>query len=222
MNDPRWTQVDDLVERQLLPDDPALQHALTTSDAAGLPAIAVSAAQGHWLELLARALHANNVLELGTLGGYSTLWLARGLAAGGRVVTLERDAKHADVAAANFAHAQRGDAIELRRGDALEELVRLRSEAREPFDLVFIDADKPRLTEYVQAVLPLSRPGTVIVCDNVVRDGAITDPNSTDASVQGVQRLNAYLASAPRLSVSVIQTVGRKGYDGFAFIVVGA
>lgn len=222
MTDPRWTQVDDLIEQQLLPNDRALQHALATSDAAGLPAIAVSAAQGHWLELLARALNAKHVLELGTLGGYSTLWLARGLATGGRVVTIERDAKHADVAAANFAHAGHGDAIELRRGDALEELVRLGREARAPFDLVFIDADKPRLTEYVQAVLPMSRPGTVIVCDNVVRDGAVADPTSTDASVQGVQRLNAYLAATPRLSVSVVQTVGRKGYDGFAFIVVGA
>lgn len=221
MSDPRWTSVDDYVERLLLPRDPALEHALERSDAAGLPTIAVSPAQGHWLELLARSLRAKRVLELGTLGGYSTLWLARGLAPDGHIVTVERDAGHAEVARANFAHAGRSELITLRRGDALEQLHQMRDEAEAPFDLVFIDADKPRLTEYVQASLPLSRPGTVIVCDNVVRDGGVADPTDPDPSVQGVRRLNTYLAAEPRLSVSVLQTVGRKGWDGFAYIVVG-
>jgi predicted O-methyltransferase YrrM len=222
MIEPRWTAVDDLIENTLLPLDAALVHALAASDAAGLPEIAVSAAQGHFLELLVRSLRAQRVLELGTLGGYSTLWLARGLSSGGRVITIERDPKHADVAEATFTTSPYAHAIELRRGDALNALVQMREHAEAAFDLVFIDADKPRLTEYVQTVLALSHPGTVIVCDNVVRDGAITDPASSDASVQGVRRLNVYLASEPRLSVSVLQTVGRKGYDGFAYIVVGA
>ena len=221
MPDERWAQVDDYVMQTLLPDDPHLAHALITADAAGMPQIAVSAAQGHWLELLARSLVARHILELGTLAGYSTLWLARGVAPGGRVVTIERDGLHAGVAQQNFAHAGRTATIELRHADALEELVRMQAVGGTPFDLVFIDADKPRLTEYVQAVLPLSRPGTVIVVDNVVRGGSVIDPASADASVQGVRRMNAYLAREPRLAATVVQTVGHKGWDGFAFIVVG-
>jgi predicted O-methyltransferase YrrM len=220
MDRERWTLVDEYLSRTLVPDDAVLAGALAASDAAGLPAIQVAPNQGRLLQLLARSLGARAILELGTLGGYSTLWLARGLAPGGRVVTLEADPRHAAVAESNFARAGLGDTISLRLGPALETLPKLVAERAGPFDLVFIDADKPSLPDYFEWSLRLSRPGTVIVVDNVVRDGEVADANSADPSVQGVRRMNALIAAEPRVSATAIQTVGSKGYDGFAFVLV--
>ena len=215
-----WTRVDDYLSQTLVPNDDALAAALAASDAAGLPAIQVTPNQGRWLQLLARSLGARAILELGTLGGYSTLWLARGLQPGGRLVTLEAVPRHAEVAQASFARAGLSDVISLRLGPALETLPKLVAEGAGPFDLVFIDADKPSLPDYFQWSLRLSRPGTVLVVDNVVRDGEVADAGSADPSVQGVRRMNALIAAEPRVSATAIQTVGSKGYDGFAFVLV--
>jgi predicted O-methyltransferase YrrM len=212
--------VDDYLSRTLVPDDAALAAALAASEAAGLPAIQVAPNQGRFLQLLARSLGARAILELGTLGGYSTLWLARGLAPGGRVVTLEAEPRHAEVARASFARAGLSDVISIRVGPALETLPKLVAEGAGPFDLVFIDADKPSLPDYFTWSLRLSRPGTVLVVDNVVRDGEVAEAGSADPSVQGVRRMNALIASEPRVSATAIQTVGSKGYDGFAFVLV--
>jgi predicted O-methyltransferase YrrM len=211
--DTRWTDVDEYVAGLLVPADPALSAALTASEAAGLPAIQVSAAQGQFLFLLARALRAQRILEIGTLGGYSTIWLAR---AGGRVVTLELSPEHAAVARANVERAGCTARVEIRVGPALETLPTLQG----PFDLIFIDADKETYPEYLTASLTLSRPGTVIIADNVVREGAIVDPESEDSRVLGVRRFLEQLAAELRVSATVIQTVGSKGYDGFAMAVV--
>jgi predicted O-methyltransferase YrrM len=215
-----WTRVDDYLSRTLVPDDAVLAAALADSDAAGLPAIQVTPNQGRFLQLLARALGAGAILELGTLGGYSTLWLARGLAPGGRLVTLEAEPRHAEVARASFARAGLSDVISIRVGRALDTLPKLLAEGAGPFDLVFIDADKPSLPDYFQWSLRLARPGTVIVVDNVVRDGEVADDGSADPSVQGVRRMNALIAAEPRVSATALQTVGSKGYDGFAFVLV--
>jgi len=215
-----WTRVDDYLSRTLVPDDAALAGALAASAAAGLPAIQVAPNQGRLLQLLARAIGARAILELGTLGGYSSLWLARGLAAGGRLVTLEAEPRHAAVAEATFARAGLGDVISLRLGPALATLEKLVAERAGPFDLVFIDADKPSLPDYFTWSLRLSHPGTVIVVDNVVRDGEVADAASADPSVQGVRRMNALIAAEPRVSATALQTVGGKGYDGLAFVLV--
>jgi len=215
-----WTRVDDYLSRTLVPDDAVLAAALAASDAAGLPAIQVTPNQGRFLQLLARSLGARAILELGTLGGYSTLWLARGLAPGGRLVTLEAEPRHAQVAQASFARAGLSDVISIRVGPALDTLPKLVAEGAGPFDLVFIDADKPSLPDYFQWSLRLSRPGTVLVVDNVVRDGEVADEGSADPSVQGVRRMNALIAAEPRVSGTALQTVGSKGYDGFAFVLV--
>jgi predicted O-methyltransferase YrrM len=180
----------------------------------------VSPPQGRLLELLARALGAKRILEIGTLGGYSTLWLARGLAPGGRVLTLELDPKHAEVARQNFERAGRSGVIEIRIGPALETLAKLVAERVEPFDLVFVDADKAGLPDYFSASLRLSRPGTLIVVDNVIREGDVVNAESADAATQGVRRMNERIAAEPRVSATTLQTVGGKGYDGLAFIVV--
>ncbi|MEQ1832959.1 MAG: O-methyltransferase [Candidatus Eisenbacteria bacterium] len=215
-----WARVDDYLTATLLPHDAALDAALVASHAAGLPAIAVSATQGRMLEVFARMLNARRILEIGTLGGYSTLWLARGLAADGHLVTLESDARHAQVAQENFARAGMAARITLRLGLAADTLAALQRDGTGPFDLVFIDADKASLREYVQAGLALSRPGTLILADNVIRDGAVIDATNSDASVQGVRRMNDYVAQEPRLAATALQTVGAKGYDGFALMVV--
>ncbi len=215
-----WAKVDRYLTETLVPAVPAFDAALAASDAAGLPAIQVAPNQGRLLELLARSLGARAILEIGTLGGYSTLWLARGLAPGGRVVTLEREPLHAEVARANFARAGSAAAIELREGAALDLLPRLAEEGAGPFDLVFIDADKPSLPEYFTWSLRLARAGTVIVVDNVVREGEVANAGSADPSVQGVRRMNALIAAEPRVSATVIQTVGSKGHDGFAYVLV--
>jgi predicted O-methyltransferase YrrM len=218
--EPRWDEVDAYLTETFVPRDDAFAAALADSDAAGLPAIQVSPPQGRLLELLVRALQARSILEIGTLGGYSTLWLARGLAPGGRIVTLELDSKHAAVAKRNFERAGRSGVIELKLGPALETLPRMVDERAGPFDLVFVDADKPSLPDYFGWSLRLSRPGTLIVVDNVVREGDVVDAKSPDASVQGVRRMNERIAAEPRVSATTLQTVGGKGYDGLAFVLV--
>jgi predicted O-methyltransferase YrrM len=219
-SEPLWDRVDDYLTGTFVPHEEAFAAALADSEKAGLPTIQVSPPQGRLLELLARALRARLILEIGTLGGYSTLWLARGLAPGGRIVTLEVDPKHADVARRNFERAGRSGAIELRLGAALETLPRMVEERAGPFDLVFVDADKPSLPDYFSWSLQLSRPGTLIVIDNVVREGDVVDATSADASVQGVRRMNERIAAEPRVTATTLQTVGGKGYDGLAFVLV--
>jgi predicted O-methyltransferase YrrM len=216
----KWTEVDDYIASLLIPPDAALDGALKASDAAGLPPINVSANQGKLLMLFARMLNARNILEIGTLGGYSTIWMARGMAEGGRLITLEYEAKHAEVATANLVRAGLSDRVEIRVGRAVETLPKLVEEGRGPFDLVFIDADKQGYTEYLQWSMKLSRRGTVIVADNVVRNGAITDEASSDEMVQGIRRFNRALAAEKRVSATEIQTVGSKGYDGLAIATV--
>jgi len=218
--EPRWDQVDAYLVDTFVPREPAFAAALAESEKAGLPTIQVSPPQGRLLELLARALGARAILEIGTLGGYSTLWLARGLAPGGRIVTLEMDPKHAEVARRNFERAGRSGVIEQRLGAALETLPRLVEERAGPFDLVFVDADKPNLPDYFSWSLRLSRPGTLIVVDNVVREGDVLDAGSPDAVIQGVRRMNERIAAEPRVSATTLQTVGAKGYDGLAFVLV--
>jgi predicted O-methyltransferase YrrM len=214
----QWTAVDRYITGVLVPSDPALDAALEASAAAGLPAIQVSPAQGKFLHLLARAQGARAILEIGTLGGYSTIWLARALPPGGRLVTLEADPHHAEVARANLARAGLADVVDLRLGRALDTLPHLAG----PFDLIFIDADKPSNADYFTWALKLSRHGSVIIIDNVIRDGAVTDAASTDPDVQGVRRLNDLLADEARVSATTIQTVGSKGYDGFTMALVTA
>ena len=220
MTQDQWTAVDRYITDLLLPSDAALEGALASSAAAELPAIAVSPPQGKLLHLLARAMRARTILEIGTLGGYSTIWLARALPAGGRLVTLEADAKHAEIARANIARAGLSGVVDLRLGLALDTLPKLAAEGRSPFDLVFIDADKQGNADYFTWALELTRVGSVIVVDNVVRKGEVIDASSTDAMVQGVRRFNDVLAAEPRVSATEIQTVGSKGYDGFAMVLV--
>jgi predicted O-methyltransferase YrrM len=215
-----WTAVDGYVADLLFPPDLALSGALTASEAAGLPTIAVSPTQGAFLHILARSLGARSILEIGTLGGYSTIWLGRALAPGGTLVTLEADPLHAEVARANIARAGLDDVVEVRVGKAMDTLPALAAERRAPFDLVFIDADKPNIPAYFDWALRLSRTGGMIIVDNVVRDGEIIDDASDDPSVQGVRRFLAQVAGEPRVSATVIQTVGAKGYDGFAIALV--
>ena len=221
MNPEQWIAVDQYITDALVPADPVLEAVLKASTDAGLPEINVSPAQGKFLHLLTRIHGARRVLEIGTLGGYSTIWLARGmLPAGGKVVTLEVDPRHVRVARANFEHAGLAKMIEVREGRALDSLSQLATEGRGPFDLIFIDADKVRIPDYFTWALKLSRRGTVIIVDNVIRAGAVTDASSTDLSVQGVRQLNAMLATEKRVSATTIQTVGAKGYDGFTLAVV--
>jgi predicted O-methyltransferase YrrM len=220
MSEQRWTAVDEYLGELLLPGDPVLAAALAASAAAGLPAIQVSPLQGKLLCLLAQAQRASAILEIGTLGGYSTIWLARALPSEGRLVTLELDPAHAVVANANFAAAGVASQVELRLGPALDSLRALAAEHRGPFDFIFIDAEKTGYPEYFSWALRLARRGTLIVADNVVREGAIADPASADPDVQAVQRLLAQMAAEPRVKSTVLQTVGVKGYDGFAIALV--
>jgi predicted O-methyltransferase YrrM len=215
-----WNAVDGYIAKQLLVPDAALEAALRSSDAAGLPAINVSPPQGKLLMMLAQMHGARRVLEVGTLGGYSTIWLARGLPPDGRIVTLEVDPKHAKVAAANVAHAGLSDRVEIVVGPALDTLAGLAARKGVPFDLVFIDADKPNNPSYFAWALKLSRKGSVIIVDNVVREGAVVDARSTDERVRGTRRLFEMIAAEPRVSATAIQTVGSKGYDGFAMALV--
>jgi predicted O-methyltransferase YrrM len=214
--------VDRLLEELLLGPDPALQAAHAAARAAGLPAIEVSPTQGRLLELLVRLSAARRVLELGTLGGQSTIALARGLPEGGSVVTLEIDPRFAEVARASLDAAGVGGAVEVRVGPALQSLAQLEAEGAGPFDLIFIDADKQTYPDYLPWALTLSRPGTLIVADNVVRGGAIADPEATDASVRGSRRFLELLGAEPRVRATAIQTVGVKGHDGLALALVTA
>ena len=218
----QWTAVDRYLDDLLVPSDAVLEATLRANAAAGLPAFDVSPSQGKLLQLLARACGARLILELGTLGGYSTIWLARALPADGRLVTLEADPEHAQVARANIARAGLSGVVELRLGRALDTLPQLVAGGVGPFDLIFIDADKGNNPEYLAWALRLSRRGTLIVADNVVRDGAVLDASSTDPHVQGLRRFMELLAAEPRVSATAIQTVGRKGYDGFALALVVA
>jgi predicted O-methyltransferase YrrM len=222
MSREQWQAVDAYIGDRLVRQDAALEAALAASDAAGLPTISVSPAHGKLLHLLARLRGAKRILEIGTLGGYSTIWLARALPADGRLITLEYEPKHAEVARANIDRAGIGDRVEIRVGRALDTLPKLAAEGLEPFDLCFIDADKENNAAYFDWALKLARPGSLILVDNVVRDGRVVDAASTDASIQGVRRLFEAVAAEPRVDATAVQTVGIKGYDGLAVILVTA
>lgn len=215
MNQETWTAVDDYASDLFALNDPILSAALASSHAAGLPPIHVSPNQGCFLQLLAASCGARSILEVGTLGGYSTIWLARALPADGRLVTLEFEPKHAEVARANLTRAGLDKMVELRQGRASDSLAQLAAEGAGPFDLIFIDADKESYPEYLPWALKFSRRGTLIIADNVVRNGAVIDPAHPDPRVQGVRRYNELLAAEPRVRATVLQTVGSKGYDGF-------
>ena len=216
----KWNAVDEYFNERLALTDDVLAAALADSTDAGLPAINVTPAQGKQLMLLARMCNARRILEVGTLGGYSAIWMGRALPAGGTLVTLEISAKNAAVAERNIARAGLSERVRVLVAPASESLDRLVADRVEPFDLVFIDADKERSVAYFDAAMALSHPGTVIVVDNVVRDGAIIDARSADANVQGMRRLTDRVAKDPRISATAIQTVGSKGYDGFILAVV--
>ena len=220
MSQEQWTAVDRYFTEMLAPPDPALDEALRSSAEAGLPAIQVSVNQGKLLHLLARSVGARRILEIGTLGGYSTIWLARALPPDGRLVTLEAEPKHADVARRNIARAGLAGVVEVVVGKAGETLPQLAAGDDAPFDFIFIDADKPGYPDYFRWALKLSRPGTMIIADNVVRKGAVVDAESTDANVQGVRRFIEQVAAERRVSATTIQTVGSKGYDGLCITLV--
>lgn len=215
-----WVTVDHYFSKLLSLGDPVLDAALAANKAAELPAIDVAPNQGKMLQLLAQMVSARRILEIGTLGGYSTIWLARALPVGGKLITLEFNPVHADVARANIARANLAHLVDIRIGAALDTLPKLHAEMKSPFDMVFIDADKPNNAEYVRWALKLSRPGTLIMVDNVVRDGGVADASSTDNDVLGARRLFELLESEPRLNSTALQTVGAKGYDGFALAIV--
>jgi predicted O-methyltransferase YrrM len=220
MSQEQWTAVDNYIADLFLGADPVLEEALASSAAAGLPAISVSPAQGKLLYLLARMQSARNILEIGTLGGYSTIWLARALPADGRLISLELEPKHAEVARKNLVRAGLAEKVEIRLGAALDTLQQLIAEHHKPFDLIFIDADKQGYSNYLKSSLRLARLGTVIIADNVVRKGEVANPNSTDSNVQGIRRFNELLTTDKRLTTTVMQTVGSKGYDGLAITLV--
>ena len=217
-----WSKVDRYLDALFVGDDPALDAALEASKEAGLPAIAVAPTQGKLLYLLARLQGARRILEIGTLGGYSTIWLARALPPEGRLITLESLPRHAEVARANIARAKLAAKVEVRVGQALATLPLLAAEKAGPFDVVFIDADKPNNPAYLEWALKLTSKGSLIIGDNVVREGRVADARSSDPGVQGVQRFNELLAAEPRVTATAIQTVGVKGYDGFAVALVKA
>ena len=220
MSQDLWSEVDRYLTEKLIPVDPILKGALSANAAAGLPLIDVAPNQGKLLYLLARVQGAKRILEIGTLGAYSTIWLARALPADGAILSLEFEVKHAEVARANLKRANLACSVEVRQGAALDSLAQLDADSVEPFDLIFIDADKENYPGYLEWSLRLSRVGTVIIGDNVIRDGAIVDSRSGDPRVQGVRRFLEMMASDPRLSATALQTVGAKGYDGFSLAIV--
>ena len=220
MDQDMWTEVDDYLAGLLAPADPVLDAAQASTAAAGMPAISVSPMQGKMLQLLAMSLRARSILEIGTLGGYSTIWLARGMVAGGRLVTLEKEHKHADVARANITRAGFTNAVDLRVGSALDSLPKIEAEGRGPFDLIFIDADKQNIPSYFEWALKLSHSGTMIIVDNVVRHGDVTNATSDDTATHGVRSFFDMLSVTTRVTATAIQTVGVKGYDGFSMVVV--
>ena len=222
MTKTQWTAVDDYFTELLVGQDPALEAALADSEAAGLPAIHVAPNQGKLLMLFARMIGARRIRESGTLGGYSSIWLARALPEGGKLLTLEFEARHAEVARRNIARAGLSDRVEIHLGPAIETLRRLVAERQALFDLVFIDADKENNPHYLALALALTRCGSLIIADNVVRNGTVLQQASRDPDVQGIRRFTELVAAEPRLSATAIQTVGAKGYDGLAIALVTA
>jgi predicted O-methyltransferase YrrM len=215
-----WEAVDKYFDEMLIPHDSALEDALAAASAENLPAIQVSSVQGKLLHLLARIMGARNILEIGTLGGYSTIWMARALPEGGRIITLEADPKHAEVAQKNFARAGVENKVELRLGKALDTLPKVAADGRDPFDMFFIDANKSNMPEYFEWSLKLARKGSVIIADNVVREGAVLDARSKDADIQGIRRFLEMVGKEKRVSGTALQTVSTKNYDGFALVLV--
>jgi len=215
-----WNLVSDYVDTLFVANDSLMERILAASKAAGLPDISVTAAEGKFLMLLGRMCGARRILEIGTLGGYSTVWLARGLAEGGLLVTLEADPKHAETARANIAAAGLDALVELREGFAKDSLAELVGEGALPFNLIFIDADKPNYPDYFAWALKLSVTGTLIIADNIIRDGEVLNESSDDPRIHGTRRFNELLAAEPRVQAVAIQTVGRKGYDGVAMALV--
>ncbi|MBL7649530.1 MAG: O-methyltransferase [Candidatus Hydrogenedentes bacterium] len=220
MSQEPWKAVDDYLADLFIPDDPALTAALAESEAAGLDPISVSPMQGKLLNLLVQLNGARRILEIGTLGGYSTIWMARALPEGGKLITLELQEKHAEVAGKNVARAGLSDKVEIRVGAALDSLKALEAEGGAPFDLIFIDADKENIPGYYEGAMKLSRKGTLMIVDNVIRNGAVLEAGSEDVSIQGVRRFNDLVATDSRVTTSTVQTVGSKGYDGFAMVLV--
>jgi predicted O-methyltransferase YrrM len=220
MSQGQWTAVDDYITDLFVPPDPALDGALKAATDAGLPAIHVAPNQGKLLSILAQSIGAKKILEIGTLGGYSTIWLARALPVGGKLITLEYDPKHANVARANITNAGLDGVVEVRVGKAIDSLPQVAAEGHGPFDLIFIDADKPSNADYFAWALKLSHIGSMIIVDNVIRSGAVIDEASSDPSVQGVRRFNSIAAAERRVTLTEIQTVGSKGYDGLAVALV--
>ena len=217
-----WTAVDDYIGAHLLGQDDALDAALAANEASGLPAIDVSAAQGKMLHLFARMAGARRILEVGTLGGYSTIWLARALPEGGKLVTLELEPHHAEVARDNIARAGLAEPVDVRTGPAIETLDAMIAAGEGPFDLIFIDADKPNNVAYLKAAIALGRPGTTIIVDNVIREGGVLDAASDDPRIQGTRALFEAVAAEPRLSATAVQTVGAKKWDGFLLATIGS
>ena len=220
MSETVWTAVDHYIDGLLIPADSALEAALDDSKNAGLPSIQVTPAQGKFLHLLARIQGARKILELGTLGGYSTIWLARSLPKDGRLITVEYEPKHAEVARHNILRASLEALVDIRISAALEALPKIIAEGAGPFDLIFIDADKKNIPAYFEFALKLSKPGSVIIVDNVVRDGKVIDAATSNPDIQGVRLFNEKLATEPRVSATTLQTVGAKGYDGFTLALV--
>ena len=220
MSEETWAAVEKYVDGLLIPSDPVLEAAVAASEAAGLPDIAVTSSQGKLLYLLARLQRARRILEVGTLGGYSTIWLARALPEDGSVVTIESEKQHCEVARVNVERADLSALVEFREGKALDVLPELAAEGLEPFDLVFIDADKENTEAYFRWALRRSRVGAAILVDNVIRQGKVAEPETDDAGVEGMRRFFEMLAAEPRVTATTIQTVGRKGYDGFTLAMV--
>jgi predicted O-methyltransferase YrrM len=220
MNQKVWEAVDQYLDKMLIPPDSTLKDALATASKAKLPAIQVSSVQGKLLHLLVHIMGARNILEIGTLGGYSTIWMARALPEGGRIITLEADPRHAEVARKNFERSGVANKVELRLGKALDTLPQVAADGRGPFDMFFIDANKSNMPEYFEWSLKLARAGSVIIADNVVREGAVLDAKSKDADIQGVRRFLGMVGKERRVSGTALQTVGTKNYDGFALVLV--
>ena len=220
MSEQIWTTVDSYLAETLIPADPILEAALAANAAAELPSIDVSPTQGKFLHLLATIHGAKRILEVGTLGGYSTIWLARALPGDGKLISLEFAPKHAAVAQSNIRNAGLSSIVEIRVGAAADSLAQLHAEGAQPFDMIFIDADKPNNPTYLEWAVKFSRKGTLIVVDNVIRDGKIADADSTDPAITGTRRMFEMLAADSRLEATGLQTVGSKGYDGFATALV--
>lgn len=215
-----FERVDDYISNLLAPEDEVLKQAIVSLEKENIPQISISANQGKFLQVMAKLVKAKRILELGTLGGYSTIWMARALPGEGKLISLELDPKHAAVAQKNIIDANVADKVEIRIGKGLDLLKRMIEEKEQPFDMIFIDADKPPYAEYFGLALKLSRPGTLIIADNVIREGKILDNNSKDEMVKGVHRFNKVLGNTPTVTATIIQTVGSKEHDGMALVVV--